>query len=43
MFKFKNEYGSILETDNELLIEQYKKKYTEIKENKTKKKEEADK
>lgn len=43
MIKFKNEYGSILETDNELLIEQYKKKYTEIKENKTKKKEEVDK
>ncbi len=43
MIKFKNEYGSILETDNDLLIEQYKKKYTEIKENKTKKKEEVNK
>lgn len=46
MGKFKNEYGSILETNNELLIEQYKKKYTEVKENKenkTKKKEEASK
>ncbi len=43
MVKFKNEYGSILETNNKLLIEQYKKIYTEIKENKTKKKEEASK
>ena len=43
MYKFKNEYGSILETNNELLIEQYRKKYTEVKENKTKKKEEVDK
>lgn len=49
MVKFKNEYGSILETNNELLIEQYKKKYTEIKESKeskeskTKKKEEVSK
>lgn len=43
MTKFKNEYGSILETDNELLVEQYKKKYIEIKENKAKKKEEASK
>jgi len=42
MAKFKNEYGSILETNNDLLLEQYKKIYTEIKENKTKKKEEVD-
>lgn len=40
---FKNENDCILETNNELLIEQYKKRYTEVKENKTKKKEEASK
>lgn len=43
MAKFKNKNGSILETNNELVIEQYKKIYTEVKENKVKKKEEADK
>jgi len=37
MVKFKNEYGSILETNNELLIGQYKKKYTEINDNNKKK------
>lgn len=43
MYKFKNEYGCILETNNALLIEQYKKKYTEVKESKTQKKDEANK
>lgn len=41
MAKFKAKNGVILETKNEFLVEQYKKKYTEIKETKGKKKDEA--
>lgn len=41
MAKFKVKNGSILETNNEFLVEQYKKIYTEIKETKGKKKDEA--